>query len=166
MKYVLMYLFAIVLANLSSAAFGPGASVVNAFLFIGLDLTARDRLHEQWKHKHLARNMAMLIAAGSVLSFIVDAAALPIAIASLLAFSAANVADTLVYHLLGKFHPVVKVNGSNAVSALADSLIFPTVAFGGFLPLITLGQWVAKVAGGFVWSLILNHFKGVRNATH
>lgn len=46
MLYVIMYLVAIVLANLTVAAFGPRMVIVNAFLFIGLDLTARDRLHD------------------------------------------------------------------------------------------------------------------------
>ena len=30
-----------------------------------------------------------------------------------------------------------------------------TIAFGSFLPLIVLGQFAAKVGGGFVWSLFL-----------
>ena len=45
--------------------------------------------------------------------------------------------------------------GSNVFGALVDSLVFPTIAFGGFLPWITLGQFAAKVAGGFLWSLVL-----------
>ena len=41
-----MYLAAIVAANLSVAAFGLAVSIANAFIFIALDLTSRDRLHE------------------------------------------------------------------------------------------------------------------------
>jgi len=53
----------------------------------------------------------------------------------------------------------VRVNGSNVVSAAVDSVVFPTLAFGSFLPWVILGQFLAKVAGGAVWSLILPAFR-------
>ena len=65
MGYVALYLVAIVLANLSVAAFGPSVVVFNAFLFIGLDLTARDQLHEAWRNDNLLPKMAALIATSS-----------------------------------------------------------------------------------------------------
>lgn len=37
MILIALYLAAIVLANLSVAYFGPAVSIVNSFLFIGLD---------------------------------------------------------------------------------------------------------------------------------
>jgi len=40
---------------------------------------------------------------------------------------------------------------------LVDSLLFPTLAFGAVMPAIIAGQFFAKVAGGFFWSLILHH---------
>lgn len=155
-RLIVLYLVAIVAANLLVAEFGPSITIVNAFLFIGLDLTTRDALHEHWQGRSLWRNMALLIAAGSLLSYALNANAGPIAVASFAAFAASGVADTLVYTALGKRARLVRVNGSNVVSAAVDSLIFPLVAFG--LPLmlpIVLGQFVAKVVGGFVWSLIL-----------
>ena len=42
---IILYLSAIVAANLLAARYGPWATVLWAFLFIGLDLTTRDRLH-------------------------------------------------------------------------------------------------------------------------
>lgn len=53
MFYIMLYLVAIVLANLSVAQFGPSVTILNAFLFIGLDLTARDKLHEVWRGNRL-----------------------------------------------------------------------------------------------------------------
>jgi uncharacterized PurR-regulated membrane protein YhhQ (DUF165 family) len=47
----------------------------------------------------------------------------------------------------------LRLNGSNVPSALTDSLVFPTLAFGAFLWPILLGQFAAKVLGGFVCSL-------------
>ena len=155
-SYVGLYLAAIVAANLMVVRFGPGVTIVNAFLFIGLDLTARDGLHDTWKGDHLWPKMAALIAAGSILSWLLNRDAGQIAIASFVAFGAAGVVDAIVYHALGRYPRWLRINGSNVPSAAVDSLIFPTLAFGGFLPLITLGQFTAKVAGGFVWSLILH----------
>ena len=154
MVYIIMYLVAIVLANLTVAAFGPNMVIVNAFLFIGLDLTARDRLHDAWRGNKLLPKMAALIAAGSVLSWIVNRNAGQIALASFVAFAAAATVDAIVYHLLGKYPRWLRINGSNVPSALVDSIVFPTLAFGAFLPAIVLGQFVAKMLGGFLWSLV------------
>jgi hypothetical protein len=153
--YVLAYLGAIVAANLLVATFGPTVVIVNAFVFIGLDLTCRDQLHDAWEGRWLLPKMALLIATGGAISFLLNAAAGQIAVASTVAFSVAAALDGLTYALLGDRVRMVRVNGSNVVGAAADSLIFPTVAFGALMPVIVLGQFIAKVTGGFVWSLIL-----------
>lgn len=156
MLYVFMYLAAIVLANLLTTHFGPSMSIINAFLFIGLDLTARDKLHETWHNNGLIWKMGLLISAGALLSWVINQNAAQIALASMLAFGLSAIADTFVYHFLRGKTYLVKVNGSNVVSAAVDSLVFPTVAFGGFLPWITLGQFLAKVFGGALWAWVLN----------
>lgn len=164
MIYTIMYLAAIILANLSVATFGPAVSILNAFLFIGLDLTTRDKLHEQWYGRGLAWKMLLLIAAGSALSWVLNRNAGQIAVASFVAFACAASADTLLYHLLRGRVYLVKVNGSNVASAAVDSLIFPALAFG--FPLlwgIVIGQFIAKVAGGLLWSLILQQRAGRGN---
>jgi hypothetical protein len=151
-----LYLTAIVAANLLVATFGPAISVVNAFVFIGLDLTTRDALHEAWRGRGLAWKMALLIAAGSCISWLLNRDAGPIAVASFVAFAVSASLDAVIYALLGHRAYLVKVNGSNIVSAAADSLMFPALAFG--LPLlwpIVLGQFVAKVAGGALWAFVL-----------
>jgi len=153
---VVLYLAAIVAANLIIARLGPQATVVTSLLLIGLDITARDRLHESWQGRRLWTKMAALIAAGSLLSWLLNRNAGPIALASFVAFAASSVADTLTYHLLRRRAWVVKVNGSNVVSAAIDSLIFPTLAFGVLLPLVVAGQFAAKVAGGALWAMVLS----------
>lgn len=154
---VAVYLAAIVAANLVIAAYGPGAAIAVAFALIGLDLTARDWLHEAWTGRGLAWRMAGLIAAGSAISWILNAAAAPIAVASTVAFAAAASTDAVAYALLGDRARALRINGSNVASAAVDSILFPTIAFGVFLPAIILGQWLAKVAGGFVWMLVFDH---------
>ena len=159
MIYIAMYLVAIVLANLSSAHFGPVASIANAFLFIGLDLTARDKLHEAWHKRRIIPKMAVLIAAGSLISYVLNRDAGIIAVASFVAFACAAIVDTITYQVLIKRSYLVKVNGSNVLGAAVDSLIFPTVAFGGFMPRVVLGQFAAKVAGGAVWAYLLDNMR-------
>jgi hypothetical protein len=151
---VIMYLAAIVAANLLVAAFGPGVSIVNAFLFIGLNITARDRLHDAWGTRVRSR-MVLLILTGSGISALLNHAALRIAIASAVAFAVSEGLDALIYHLSRRSPWMTRVTRSNAVSAAADSLVFPALAFGGFLPWITLGQFVAKVFGGTLWAFVL-----------
>lgn len=165
MFYIIMYLAAIVLANLTVAWFGPAVSVVNAFLFIGLDLTARDKLHDAWHGRGLAWKMALLILTGSAITVALNWQAWRIALASTVAFAVAALVDTLAYHLLRDKARLLRVNGSNVPSALVDSLLFPALAFG--FPLlwgVMLGQFVAKVGGGFLWSLILSIFPQRRRA--
>lgn len=153
---VLLYLMAIVAANLSVAALGPSVTIVNAFLLIGLDLTLRDRLHDSWKGRGLLPRMAGLIAVGGAISYVLNVNAGPIALASTVAFAVSASLDALAYSLLEPYRRFVRVNGSNVVGAAADSLLFPTLAFGSLLPAIVLGQFAAKVAGGLLWSLLLS----------
>jgi hypothetical protein len=164
MTLVGVYLLAIVAANLSVAAFGPAASILNAFLFIGLDLTTRDALHDRWHGDHLVLRMGALVAAGGAISFVLNSGAGQIAVASTVAFALAATVDGLVYAALGSRSYMVRVNGSNIPAAAVDSLVFPTIAFGAFLPIVVLGQFAAKVAGGFVWSLVLNALSVRRRA--
>ncbi len=103
--------------------------------------------------------MALLIAAGSIISWGLNKDAGPIALASFVAFAAAGIADTIIYQLLKEKTKFLKVNGSNVVSSGVDSLIFPTMAFGSLMPFIVLGQFAAKVFGGAIWFFIISFFK-------
>lgn len=153
---ILVYLGAIVAANLLVAHIGPAVSVLNAFLFIGLDLSTRDQLHEQWHGRALWLRMLALVVVGGVLSLLLGGSG-RIAIASCLAFILAGIADTLSYRLLHARPRLWRMNGSNVVAAALDSLCFPLLAFG--LPLlwgVVLGQFTAKLVGGALWALVLN----------
>jgi uncharacterized PurR-regulated membrane protein YhhQ (DUF165 family) len=50
---------------------------------------------------------------------------------------------------------LVRANGSNVIGAAVDSIVFPTLAFGAFLPAIIALQFAAKVAGGLIWSIVM-----------
>ena len=152
---VITYLIAIVVANLTLLWFGPQAAIINAFLLIGLDLSLRDKLHDQWQGNNLWLKMLALICGGSAITVVLNWEALPIAIASSTAFLVAGIGDALLYERLRKYKFMIRSNGSNVAGSALDSVIFPTMAFGVFMPEIILGQFVAKIAGGAIWSFIL-----------
>jgi hypothetical protein len=149
------YLSAMVAANLSVATFGPWISPLNAFLFIGLDLSLRDHLHDKWSGPGLWPRMGALIAVAGAISYALNPAAGRIALASVIAFCVAGMVDALAYHLLRNRPYLQRSNGSNVAGAAVDSFLFPTIAFGAAMPAIIALQFAAKVSGGFIWSLIL-----------
>jgi len=151
---VLVYATAMILANLSVAMFGPSVTPVNAFVLIGLDLTMRDWLHVRIK----PWQMAALIALTGLLTYALNPAAGKIAVASACAFSAAALVDWATFtRLRGSW--MYRANGSNVAGAAVDSLIFPTLAFGALMPQIVLAQFLAKIAGGAIWTWIFNRSK-------
>jgi uncharacterized PurR-regulated membrane protein YhhQ (DUF165 family) len=151
---VLVYATAMILANLSVATFGPSMTPVNAFVLIGLDLTMRDWLHVRIK----PWQMAALIALTGLLTYALNPAAGKIAVASACAFSAAALVDWATFtRLRGSW--MYRANGSNVAGAAVDSLIFPTLAFGALMPQIVLAQFLAKIAGGAIWTWIFNRSK-------
>jgi uncharacterized PurR-regulated membrane protein YhhQ (DUF165 family) len=82
-----------------------------------------------------------------------------ICVASVVAFASALIIDTVIYQRLFKKSKTIKMNGSNIGSALIDSILFPTIAFGIFMPWIILGQFLAKILGGVIWVAWLTRCK-------
>jgi queuosine precursor transporter len=147
------YLAAIVGANLLAATFGAWVTIPSAFVLIGLDLSTRDILHDIWHGR--VTPMIALIATGSLLSYLLNASAGPIALASCVAFGAAALADYAVYRWLAPYRRLVRINGSNLVGGAVDSLLFPALAFGVLLPAVVIGQFLAKFVGGALWGWLL-----------
>lgn len=154
---IIVYLMAIVVANLLAVRFGPGITIFNAFIFIGLDITVRDYLHVKWSGNPF--KMGALILTGGAAAAIINQAALPIAIASSVAFILAGVVDYIVFSILKNKPHLVRVNVSNIFSSATDSIVFPTLAFGGFLPVVVLGQFLAKVFGGAIWAFVIQRVR-------
>lgn len=153
---IVIYTLAMTAANLSVATFGPVSTPFNAFFLIGLDLALRDWLHVRLKPVH----MGGLILATGVITYILNPEAGRIAVASAIAFTTAALADWAVFSRL-KGSWMKRANGSNIAGAAVDSVIFPTIAFGGLLPQIVVMQFVAKVAGGALWAWLLAKFAKV-----
>ncbi len=161
---VALFLAAITAANLISAHYGPEASIYNAFALIGLTLVIRDQLHDEWQ-EHRVPKMLALIVAGSVLAYLVVPDAGRIGLASGVAFLAAESVDALVYHACRRWEWLERSNFSNLFGAAVDSLVFPTLAFGGVMWGITLGQFTAKVAGALLFTLLIARTLKRREAT-
>lgn len=151
---VLLYLVVIVIANITVSIWGPSVAVLNAFLLVGFSLTSRDRLHDSWHGDKLKIKMAILIITGSAISFVLGAG--KIAIASMIAFAFSELVDATVYSKMYNKNKLYQVNMSNIASSGVDSVIFPLIAF-GFPPLVVimLLQFLAKIFGGFAWSIVL-----------
>lgn len=183
--FIAAYLVAIVLANLAvtlaPAEWRAAVVTLNSLLLIALDLTAGDRLHEAWRWREmdirvtrpqfaiwvtlsgtiaLPLRFGLLIAAGSLLSYALNGAAGPVALVSCVAFALSATSDRLIYGALYRYGWYARVNGSNIVSALADSTTFlGGLALFGLLPwssvpILVAAQWMAKVAGGAFWSVM------------
>lgn len=153
MFLILMYLGAIVAANLLTAQLGPWVTPINALVFIAFNLTSKDSLQRRWG---FGWKMIMLILAGSALSVLFSIGTWRIASASFAAFLLSGIGDALVFERLKQRGWLWQVNGSNVAGAILDSALFLALAFGwppswGALAL----QILAKIFGGFIWSLVL-----------
>ena len=147
---LVIYASSMILANLLVSTFGPSITPINAFLLIGLDLTLRDWLHFRLK----TWQMGCLIVGTGGLTYLLNPAAGMIAVASAVAFLVAALVDWAVFmRTTGSW--IKRANVSNTAGAAVDSLLFPTIAFGALMPEIVALQFVAKVAGGAVWSYVL-----------
>jgi len=147
----------IVSANLLVSHYGKIAVIPVAFLLIGLDLTLRDTLHDKW-HNNIVRNMGLLILVGSIITYLINASAVKIAIASFAAFGSATITDSIVYHFFRKRSFLVRSNASNLAGAIVDSFMFVTIAF-GFSPIVSLLQFIAKAIGGAIWSWLMDRLE-------
>lgn len=150
-RAALLYVLALVAANQLLWVLGPSSSPYIGAALIGLDLSLRDRLHDRVG----PRIVLALVLLASTLSWLLNPASGAIALGSVAAFALAGAADTLVYQLLRNRPVQFRMNGSNLAGALVDSLVFPVIAFGGFVPDIFALQFVAKVVGGASWAYLL-----------
>ena len=151
---IAVYILSVVLANLSASHFGIWVTPINAFLLIGLEITVRDLLHERLNHLQL---IGVVLVAG-VASYVLNADTQNIALASFLAVVVSCFVDYFVFKRT-KGSWLKKSNTSNVFSSATDSLIFPTVAFGSFNLGVVLLQFILKLSGGFLWSLLINKLK-------
>lgn len=151
----LIYISAICIANFLVFTFGPMMSIINSFVLIGLDMVVRDSIHDKIG---IGGAMFMSLLAGGI-SYAINPSTGMIAIASVAAFTAAAIADAVTYQVLSGKSWMRRVNGSNVSGSIVDSMVFPIIAFGAFMPEIIIGQIVAKMSGGLMWSFIIKRWR-------
>lgn len=151
---IALFLAAIVAANLITTHYGPSASIYNAFFLIGLDFITRDRLADFWGTTRWVKMIALIVVGGG-LSYWLNRNAGTIAVASMVAFASAEAVEALAYHVLRKRQWLERAPKAALLAAGVDSLIFPTIAFGGVMWAITFGQFFAKLAGAVVWTWVV-----------
>lgn len=147
---IISYAAAMIVANLTIAAFGPVVAPINAFLLIGLDLALRDWLHIRLR----SWQMLALIAGAGLVTFLLNPAAGTIAVASTTAFVSAAAVDWLVFSKMrGAW--LLRSNTSNIAGAAVDSAVFPLIAFGSLASQIVIPMFAAKVCGGAIWAFAI-----------
>lgn len=162
MFLIAIFVGCMVLANFTIYLFGPWFSPINAFLLIGLDMVVRDRLHDKWKSGNLYVKMFLLILFSSAVTYLLNPAAGQIALASVAAFAAAMVVNTAVYRFIEYKKWMVRSNTSNVGGSAADSVVFPTLAFGTLMWEIIALQFICKVGGGLMWSFLFKKIMRIK----
>lgn len=158
---VSLYLGAIVLANYLITTYGQVALPWVAFALIPFDLVARDLMQDRWQNEPtyvLRWRMLILILCGGLISIWTGTGSVRVNVASWLAFTIAGLIDALTYQGMIRYGRVFRINAATLTAAITDSIIFVTIAFNEVNWKLVGLQIGMKVAGGFVWSLLLYKF--------
>lgn len=150
-----IYLLAFMLSNFIVLHFGSTGLIFTALFLIPFDFVMRCIFHETWQGKELILKLGALVLTASLLTFLINHDTLNISIASSCGFISAQIVAGIFYQFFINKSYFIKVNGSDAIGILIDSLIFQLIAFSVILPEITLYQFLLKITGGLFWYWIL-----------
>ena len=155
-----IYLLAFVFSNFIVLWFGSTGLIFTALFLIPFDFVMRCIFHETWKGIELILKMSLLVLVAGFLSYLINIETQKIAIASIVGFSVAQIFAGIFYQLTIKKSYFIKVNGSDAIGILIDSILFQMVAFSFIDFSITTSQFVLKLTGGLFWYWVL--FKKIK----
>ncbi len=150
-----LYLIAFVLSNFIVLWFGNVGLIFTALFLIPFDFVIRCFFHETWKGKELIIKLGILVLISSVLTFLINQDAFNIALASCVGYVSAQIFAGIFYQIFINKSYFIKVNGSDAVGILIDSVLFQLVAFSFISLEITISQFILKIIGGFFWYYVL-----------
>ena len=150
-----LYLIAFVCANFVVLYFGSTGLIFTALFLIPFDFIMRCVFHETWKGKELIFKLGALVSVASLLTFLINHNTLNIATGSMCGFAIAQIFAGVFYQLTIKKPTFVKVNGSDAIGIIADSIVFQFVAFGFVDYEITVSQVAMKLIGGLFWYYVI-----------
>jgi uncharacterized PurR-regulated membrane protein YhhQ (DUF165 family) len=150
-----LYLGAFILSNFLVLWLGSKGLIITAIFLIPFDFVMRCMFHEQWKGKELILKLGALVFTASLITFLINQNSINIALGSMIAFASAQLLAGIFYQIFIKKSFFVKVNGSDAVGILIDSVIFQIIAFGVIDFNITISQFALKIIGGLFWYWII-----------
>lgn len=150
-----IYLLAFIFANFIVLWFGANGLIFTALFLIPFDFVMRCLFHEQWKGIELILKLGTLVVIASLITYLINKESLNIAYGSAFGFISAQIFAGIFYQLFIKKTYFVKVNGSDAVGILVDSIVFQLIAFELINPTITISQFLLKITGGFFWYWVI-----------
>lgn len=150
-----LYLSAFVLSNFIVLWYGAKGLIFTSLFLIPFDFVMRCMFHEQWKGKQLIIKLGLLVATASLLTYLINHDSKNIAVASMCGFITAQIMAGLYYQYVIDAEYWVKVNGSDLIGIVCDSIIFQLIAFGTLNYSVMLGQILLKFIGGIVWYYVL-----------
>ena len=153
--FVAAYLIALVAANLLVKHFGPYGLWFSSAFLIPFDFICRCIFHETWKGAKLIFNLILLTIFSGIITFVLNEDALNIAAASFAGIVAVQIFAGLFYQALKKKSFLIKVNLSDFIAIVVDSIVFQLVAFSVINWQVTTGQILIKVLGGLLWFYII-----------
>ena len=150
-----LYLIAFILSNFIVLWFGSYGLIITALFLIPFDFVIRCLFHEQWKGKKLIINLGLLVSTASLLTYLINNKSMNIALGSMFGFITAQLMAGIFYQLNIKKSYFIKVNGSDVIGIIFDSLVFQLVAFSLINYEITLSQVLLKTMGGLFWYWVI-----------
>lgn len=150
-----IYLLAFVLSNFIVLWFGNIGLIFTALFLIPFDFVMRCIFHETWKGFELITKMMLLVIVAGIITYLINYESKKIAIASIVGFAGAQITAGMFYQLVINKSYFVKVNGSDAVGIMFDSICFQLIAFGLISWQIFVSQFTLKVLGGLLWYWII-----------
>lgn len=150
-----LYLGAFILSNFIVLWFGSVGLIFTALFLIPFDFVMRCMFHETWKGFELIGKMMILVIVAGVITYVINYDTKLIAFASVMGFVGAQVVAGAFYQLTIKNDYFIKVNGSDAVGIIFDSIAFQLFAFGVIDWKIFISQFLLKIFGGLFWYWII-----------
>ena len=148
---IILYISAFILANFLVLWIGVYGLLLSSIFLIPFDFIMRCVFHEQWKGRELFLKLGLLILISSSVTYLINHNTINIAIASVCGFISAQIVAGIFYQAYLKQSYFIKVNGSDFLAIIFDSVVFQFIAFGE-LNLIVMGlQITLKIIGGLFW---------------
>jgi len=119
--------------------------------------------HETYKGIKLFLYLSTLVVLASIITYLINQDNFSIALASCLGFAGAQLFASIFYQISINRSYFVKVNGSDLIGIVIDSIVFQLIAFGSINTTISISQIFMKFFGGLFWYwIIFKKFKLIK----